>query len=193
MALVITSAPSDELLTVEDARQHLRVYTTDLDSDILAKIRAARDWCERWTQRTLRSTTTRTKKLAAWWCNDYRLPWPPLISVSSVTYYDASNNSQTLSISNYHVETSADGAGRLVWATNATIPGLYDRPDAVTITFTTGYTTIESSNANPLPPVALQAMKLATEMFWKAGTDEASVIEKAAKSLLGTVDWTGYA
>jgi uncharacterized phiE125 gp8 family phage protein len=194
MALVITSAPSDELLPVEDAKRHLRVYSSDLDDEVASLVQASRDYCERFTQRTLRATVTRTLKDCKWWCLDLRLPWPPLIAVSSVTYYDTSNVSQTLSSSNYHVETSSDGSGRLVWATSPTIPSLYDRPDAITVTFTTGYTTIEASSANPLPPVALQAMKTKLEELWGAGTEgQTKAAKEATDRLLGLVDWTGYA
>jgi len=59
-ALAITIAPSDELLSVEDAKRHLRLYSSDLDDEVASKIRSARDYCERFTQRTLRKTTTRT-------------------------------------------------------------------------------------------------------------------------------------
>jgi uncharacterized phiE125 gp8 family phage protein len=193
MALVITAAPSDELLTVVEAKEHLRVYTGDLDDDITRKIQAARDYCERYTQRTLRATVTRTYKTGEWWCKDLRLKWPPLIAVSSITYYDADNSSQTLASSNYHVETDADGSGRIVWATDATIPSLYDRPDAITVTFTTGYTAIEATSANPLPPVALHAMKCKLSELWGGTEGEMRANKEACDRLLGMVDWTGYA
>lgn len=194
MALAITSAPSDELLTVEEAKRHLRLYASDLDDEVASLIRAARDYCERYTQRTLRSTTTRTLKMSDWWCDSMGLPWPPLIAVSSVTYYDTSNASQTLSSSNYHVETSSDGTARIVWSASATIPSVYDRPDAITITFTTGYTTIESTSANPLPPVALQAVKTKMTELWGAGSEnETKAARECTDRLLAMVDWTSYA
>lgn len=208
MALVITAGPSDELLSVEDAKRHLRVMNGDLDDEITSLVRAARDYCERCTQRTFRKTVTRTLTLNWWWggivgqspyvtyqdlCKPLALPWPPLIAVSSVTYFDVSNVSQTLNSSNYVVVPSTDGGGRLVWAVNASPPGLYIRPDAVTVTFTTGYTSLDSTTA-PLPPVALQAMKMMLTVLWGAGTDnETKAAERCVENLLGTVDWTGYA
>jgi uncharacterized phiE125 gp8 family phage protein len=202
MALAITSAPEGELLTVEDAKRSLRLFDNSLDDEISALIVAARDYCERYTNRTLRTTVTRTLKQSCWWRDEYcrsdwrlnsqpaglRLPWPPLLAVSTVTYYDADNASQTLSSSNYSVELSTDGGGRISWASTATIPTLYSRPDAVTITFTTGYASLTT-----LPPVALQAMKLAVEMYFTKDTSLAEVNERSIKSLLGLVDWTGYA
>ncbi len=193
MPLVITAAPSDELLSVEEAKRHLRVMSGDLDDEIASLIRAARDYCERFTQRSLRTTVTRTLKQKAWWCKDIKLPWPPLLTVSGITYYDTDNASQTLGAGNYSVELSTDGGGRVLWTSTATIPALYDRPDAITITFTAGYASIDSTTA-PLPPVALQAMKTKLTELWGSGTEnEVKAAKECTDRLLGMVDWTGYA
>ncbi len=192
MPLVITAAPSDELLSVEEAKRHLRVLNSDLDDEIASLVRASRDYCERFTQRTLRTTVTRTLKLDAWWCSAVKLPWPPLLTVSGITYYDADNASQTLGTSNYSVELSTDGGGRVIWATDATIPALYSRPDAITITFTAGYASLDSTTA-PLPPVALQAMKTKITELWGGTETEVKAAKECTDRLLGMVDWTGYA
>lgn len=204
MALAITSAPTSELLSVEEAKRHLRLMSSDLDDEVQSKIRAARDYCERWTQRTLRTSTIRTLKIDRWWgatCdyqasginrysddrNALRLPWPPLLTVSGITYYDTDNASQTLGSSNYQVELSTDGGGRVIWASTATIPALYARQDAVTITFTTGY-----ASADAAPPVAMEAMKLAVSMLWPGRESERELNERSIRNLLAGVDWTGY-
>lgn len=188
-ALAITSQPDGELFSLEEAKRHLRVYDASFDDEITQLIRAARDYCERFTQRTLRTTVTRTLKQCEWWCDELHLPWPPLIAVSSVTYYDTDNALQTLASSNYSVELSTDGGGRIVWAYNATIPALYFRPDAVIVTFTTGY-----ADATALPPVAVTAFKTKLTELWGAGSDsEIEASRKATDRMLGLVDWTGYA
>jgi uncharacterized phiE125 gp8 family phage protein len=189
MPLVITSAPTDELLTVEEAKRHLRILSPDLDDEVSSLIRAARDYCERFTQRTFRAAVTRTLKLECWWGTELLLPWPPFLAVSSITYYDADNASQTLSSANYATELSTDGAGRLSWVWNATIPTHYDRPDAITITYTAGY-----ADVNALPPVALQAMKTKLTELYGTGTEsEVGAAMKCTDRLLGLVDWSGYA
>jgi len=188
-ALTITSQPDGELLSVDDAKRHLRVYDGSLDDEVTLLIRAARDYCERFTQRTLRTSVARTLKQCEWWCHELRLPWPPLLTVSAVTYYDSSNSLQTLASSNYSVETSTDGGGRIVWATAATIPSLYSRPDAVNVAFTTGY-----ADATALPPVALQAFKAKLTELWGSGSEsEIEAARKCTDRLLGLVDWSGYA
>lgn len=188
MALAVTSAGS-ELLTDVEAKTHLRVLSGDFDTQITALVRASRDYCEKFTQRTLRTSTTRAWKREDWWCEALDLPWPPLIAVSSITYFDTDNVSQTLSSGEYHVEIPTDGGGRIVWADDAEIPDLYARPDAVTITFTTGY-----ASQDVLPPVALQAMKTKLTELWAAGSEgEVRAAKECTDRLLGMVDWTGYA
>jgi uncharacterized phiE125 gp8 family phage protein len=190
MALLLTTEPASELLTVADAKRHLRLHDDSLDDEVTALIRAARDYCERWTQRTLREATARTLKMSDWWCKELHLPWPPLLSspALAVTYYDTSNASQTLSSANYEIEYSTDGGGRIVWATSATIPPLYDREDAVSIAFSTGY-----ASSTAIPPVALQAMKTKLTELWGAGTEsEVEAARKSTDRLLGLVDWSGY-
>lgn len=208
MALVITSAPTGELLSVEEAKRHLRLMSGDLDDEVASKVREARDDCERETQRTLRATVTRVLTQRCWWpmgyCTSYfgclesrhrdgsygslKLPWPPLIAVSSVTYYDSSNAQQTLSSTNYHVELSTDGFGRITWASTATIPSVYDRPDAIAITFTTGY-----ANADAMPPTAMAGIKLRLTELWGRGTEnEIKAAVTSSGRLMGKVDATGY-
>lgn len=187
MALVLTTAPTGELLSVEDAKRHLRVYDGSLDDEIASLIVAARDDCERETQRTLRTAVTRTLTRCDWWCSALTMPWPPLLGITSVAYYDADNASQTLSSTNYHVELSTEGFGRIVWTWNATIPAVYTRPDAVTVTFTTGYT------AATIPPTALQLMKVRLSELWGDGTEsEIKAAVECGRRLAGKIDATGY-
>jgi uncharacterized phiE125 gp8 family phage protein len=187
-AIVVTAA-GGELLTLEQAKRHLRVLQPDLDVEIETLLGVAREYCERFTARTLRLETSRTIKLCEWWCNDYRLPFPPLLSVTSVAYYDTDNVTQTLNSTNYYVELSSDGDGRIVWKPTATIPNLYDRTDAITITYKAGY-----ASADTCPKVALQAMRTKlTELFAVGSESELRAAAACTDRLLGLVDWTGYA
>lgn len=214
MALTITGTPTGELLSVDEAKRHLRLLSDDLDDELASLIRDSRDWCERITQRTLRAAVTRTLKFERWWsnyCSDgsyangllygfsehrhhrqsngLHLPWPPLIAVSSVTYYDINNALQTLASSNYSVSFSTDGGGRIDWVVNATIPAAYCRKDAITVLFTTGY-----ADATTIPPVALRAMKTTITELWGAGTgNEIKAARDCTARLLSSIDWTGYA
>lgn len=187
--IVITSAPTTELLSLDEAKRALRLYSSDLDDEVASLVRAARDYCERFSARTLRASTSRTIKLGNWWCNELELPFPPILGVTSITYYDASNVSQTLSTSYYYVELSTDDGGCVEWGYNAQIPTLYPREDAITVTYTAGYTDLDS-----VPPVAVQAMKCKIVELWGAGTEsETKAAKESCDRLLGLVDWTGYA
>ena len=189
MVLTVTSQPADEPLTVDEAKRHLRVLHADLDGEIETLVKVSRDYAERYAARTLRTSVTRVLKMSDWFCGELKLPFPPLLGVTSVTYYDTSAASQTLASSNYEVELSTDGGGRIVWAWDAVLPTLFTREDAVTVTFTTGY----SANT-AIPPLALHAMKTKlTELFGVGSENEIKAAKESTDRLLGMVDWTGYA
>lgn len=189
MALTITDAPTDELLSTADAKRHLRLYSSDFDDEITSLVQAARDDCERETGRTFRTAVERVYTACEWWYGEWKAPFPPLLAVGSIKYRDADNAEQTLNASNYHVVLSTDGFGKVVWAADASLPTVYDRPDAISVTFTTGY-----ADAASVPPAALQAMKVKLSELWGAGTDnEIRAAVECYKRLSGKVDLTSYA
>lgn len=68
------------------------------------------------------------------------LPLPPLQSVTSITYLDTNNASQTLASSEYVVVKGGEIAkGYIELAEGSSWPSTYDHPEAVTITFVAGY------------------------------------------------------
>lgn len=189
MSLRVTEEPADEPLSIADAKQHLRYFADDADTEIASLVKAARDDCERETGRTLRGAVTREWTRCEWWCDSVKLPFPPLLTVEEVRYYDADNAEQTLNAANYIVELSTDGWGKLTWAADADQPATYSRPDAITIEFTTGY-----ADAAAMPPSALHAIKVKLSELWGAGTEnETKAAVECAKRLLGKFDMTSYA
>jgi len=187
--IVVTNEPSSELLSLDEAKRHLRLYSSDLDDEVSSLIAVARDYCERYAARTLRAAVTRTVKLEEWWCDELKLPFPPIIEVTGITYYDVTNASQTLASSNYYVEMSTDGGSCIEWVLTATIPATYWREDAITVTYTAGY-----ASAEALPPVVKQAMKCKLTELWGAGTEgEVKAAKESCDRLLSLVDWSGYA
>lgn len=191
-ALTITAEPINEPLSLDEAKRHLRRIDNDLDTEIESLIAAARDYCERTTQRTLRVDVERQLTMAAWPSGPIYFPWPPLRSVDAVIYIgegDDEHDAQTLDDANYHVELSTNGGGQLVWAADADFPAVADRPDAICVMFTTGYET-----AAAVPETAMQAMKTKlTELFGVGTENELKAAREATQRLLATVDWTGYA
>lgn len=134
MAFVQTVAPAAEPLTLAEAKAHLRVDGTDEDTLITALIVAAREQAEAFLRRALITQTWRldADRFAAMMA----LAYPPIVSVSSVTYTDIDGNSQTVATSVYELD-AAEAIVRLKY--NQTWPSARDHPDAVKITYVAGY------------------------------------------------------
>jgi uncharacterized phiE125 gp8 family phage protein len=134
-------------------KAYLRVDGTDDDSVIEALMLAAREEVETFCGLTL-LTTTYALRLDAFPCNGViRLPRPPLQSVTSIVYLDDAGVSQTLATSNYVVNTYSM-PGQILMTSSGTWPGTYDQYNAVTITYTAGFTLAT------IPERAKMAMKL---------------------------------
>lgn len=187
-ALTVDVAPEDEPVSVEEAKRHLRILSDDFNGEVLDALAAAREWCESRINRTLRSSVTRTAAYSGWPRDPIRLPWPPLLSVVSVKYYDAEDADQTLAAANYRVHLSTDGLGHVEYDEDVTLPDVASRDDAVRIQFTTGYAD------GAIPPKAKQAILMKTAVLWGDMTGrDLGYTEKAANSLLDACDWGSYA
>jgi len=155
LAPVRTAAPAESILTTAEARAHLRVTSSDEDTYISSLIAAAEAYLDGYSGILGRALVTQT------WsqsfdgfpaCGELRLPLGNVQSVSSVSYYDESNNAQTFS--SYSVVTDARGP-KLALDADASWPGTYNRPDAVTVTWVCGY-----GDASDIPEAIIHAAKL---------------------------------
>jgi uncharacterized phiE125 gp8 family phage protein len=127
----------DAMITLVDAKLHARIDSTYEDSLVNSLIRAAGSIAENKTGRAFMQSTW-VMNSNDWPDTDYRgffkLYPGPLISVTSVQYY-LNNVLTTLSAGNYQVDTvSIPGKIRIINPVSVD-----DRPDAVQITFKTGY------------------------------------------------------
>jgi uncharacterized phiE125 gp8 family phage protein len=188
MILVETSSTGVLPVTLEQAQSQLACLGSDHTARIDLLIAAATDWAERFSQRTLRVSVTRTLSLCDWWDDPLVLPWPPIASVTSVKYSDADNVEQTLTSTYYRLLTDTYGTGRIEWTPTAVLPTLYDRGDAIRVLFVTGVA------AASVPAVAKQAILLKIEELWGQGDGrDLDRYGKCAADLLGLVDWPRYA
>ena len=148
-------APTEEPLTVEQVKDHLRVDGTDQDIWIEERIVAAREYCEGFQNRAY---ITQTWDLYLDWfsCGDccIKIPKPPLVSVTSITYLDTAGVSQTLAASTYKVDTVSE-LGRIALAYGQSWPSTYDEINTVVIRFVAGY-----GAAAAVPKRVTQAMYL---------------------------------
>jgi uncharacterized phiE125 gp8 family phage protein len=162
----LVAAPAAEPITTAQAKAHLRVDHSDDDAYIAALIQACRVELEARSHRKLVEQTW-DLKLSAFPDHDrIRLPFPPLRSVTSITYYDGDGASQTLSASIYRVHAPSGDLPTNAWIERVdgmSWPVTVTRDDAVTIRLVCGYapagTSPEDYGAN-IPGLFTAALKL---------------------------------
>lgn len=138
MGLAVYTAATEDPVTTAEMKAHSHIDTSDDDAKIAALISAATEDTQSFLWRQL-CTATFTLTLDRFPWSDYiDLPRPPLQSVTHVKYYDLSNTLQTLSSSDYEVDTSTE-PGRIYIDRSIGWPSVYDRRNAVEIRFVAGY------------------------------------------------------
>mgnify|MGYP003649325872 CR=1 FL=1 len=159
LAPVRTAAPSLEPVTLAEVKTHLRVDHTDEDDYIAALISAAIEQLEGHVGilggRALVNQSWRQD--FGGFAADLRLSLSPLVSVTSVTYYDADNAQQTLAASVYQAFDDALGP-YLATAPGESWPSAYGRVDAVSVTFVAGYGATAASVPAPIRAAIMLAV-----------------------------------
>lgn len=160
MGLRLISEPEEWPITLDEAKKHLRVDTDDDDELIEAFIEAATDYCDGATGYLGRALVEQTWELVLdeFPADEIKIPMPPLISVDSVKYDDASGVEQTLSASEYTVDDISE-PGWLLPVSGAW-PSAYDSVNAVRIQFTCGYAATGSPAVQTVPGTIKSAIKL---------------------------------
>ena len=190
MAVSVAVEPTDDLLTVAQIKAYLRYDDTDQD-DLITSLRdAAVAYAQRYTGRRFMSVTLdfsfddfpasglRINALGelvtvshGGYSRSIELPGPPTQSITSVTYTDASGDSQTLSTDVYQLLTSDDGRSFLTEKYNQQWPDCRDIERCVTVRLVVGY-----EDADSVPDEIKLAVKmLVAEWFDKdrSGVDVA--------------------
>lgn len=135
-----TVEPAAEPMTLAEAKLWLKVTQAITDDEISSLLRTVREEGELQTGRSW-LTKTLVLRLRCWPSDgELELPVPPLLSVSSVKYYDTSSVQQTLSAALYFVTPSTEG-GKVTLKNDAEWPDLEDlgRPFPIEVTFVAGY------------------------------------------------------
>jgi len=186
MTLQLVAPPAVEPVTLSDAKAFLRIGTDHEDNLIMQLIAAARQRVEAETCRALVSRTYR-ETLDAWdgparidasACL-FRLPMPPLISVTSITIHDADNVGTVWDAANYVVDTASD-PGRI-----AARSGGFPRPGravaGIEIVFVAGY----GAGADDVPDALREAvLRLTADAYLNREGDSARFLPLAVQSLL---------
>lgn len=184
MGLSLVTGPTVEPLSLQEAKDHLRVSIADDDGLIAGYILAARRYAENYTRRVLCSSTWdyTIDRCWPWKCVDgymthrIELPIPPLQSVSSISYVDIDGATQTLSASDYVVKID-DTFGIIEPAYNATWPDLRHQLSAATVRFIAGYD-------GDVPDEIRTAIMLHVEILHDRNPNDRELLETARDSLL---------
>lgn len=136
MALRRTTDAATEPVTTAEAKAHLRVTTSTDDTLIDSLVKAARQMAENELGRAL-ITQTWTRTLDEF-PDAIRLYYPPIISVTSLKYYDTAGVQQTLDPSLYSVDLKSE-PGYVVPAYNTCWPATLCTINAVECVYTAGY------------------------------------------------------
>jgi uncharacterized phiE125 gp8 family phage protein len=191
--LKVIAAPTEEPISIEQARLHLRLDVNDDspptnpdDSLLEAQIPAAREWCEGWAERAFAAQTLELA-LDAFPSGAIALPRSPVISVESVKYLDTAGDEQTLPAEEYALDNYAEPA-LLAPAYGATWPAARTAINSVRVRYLAGFTTGDSPDEAPLPFAVRAAMLLVLGHLYENRENSAQVkledIPLGARALL---------
>jgi len=134
----LITAPSTTPVDLATAKLQAKVDGSVEDTLLTAMLQAATDLVQDYIQRQLMQATWELQ--LTHWCTDadgyIKLPNAPLVKVESVKYDNSANQEQTLSASEYQVDTTAE-PGRIRFT--GTLPSVYDKPNAIRIRYVAGY------------------------------------------------------
>lgn len=171
---VRTVAPAETPVTLAEAKAACRVDFDDDDAVITGLIAAAVDHLDGHAGvlggRALVTQTWQQDFPHP--CDPLRLAIWPVASVTSVTYYDADNASQTLASSVYQLFADARG-NYLGLKPDQDWPSVYDRRDALRVTYVAG------AAVNAVPPAAKTAI-LMLVAHWYANREAVADGAKAS-------------
>jgi uncharacterized phiE125 gp8 family phage protein len=156
--LRIVQYSSIELITLEQARLHLRIYETDAgthpdDSLIEALISASRQYAEQFLGRTLTQTIYEYRIDA--FTTEIELPVPPVVLIDGITYLDDDGVRQTVDPLIYELDENPDSPVIKLLADEEWPSGTLVR-----IQFTAGYVLTEESPLLPILPFTIRAAML---------------------------------
>ena len=175
----IITPPEFLPVTLQEAKDHLRVDHADEDALIESLIMAAVDSVEGYTRRAI------VTRLVDVYFDAFsalmEMPLSPLKSVESITYIDADGITQTLADTEYNVYTSRT-PGAIGPAYGKTWPSVQCQKDAITVRIQAGY----GDAWNTVPPAVRAAILLMIGHLYE--NREAVIVGQAVNTLPLAVD-----
>jgi uncharacterized phiE125 gp8 family phage protein len=198
-SLARQTQPAVEPVTLAEAKSHLRVDTADDDTYITGLIRAAREWCEQYLDRTLVHTqwVMRFDRFPPDGTHDIELPRPPIVASGTatavaLTFTFENGTTSTYSTASYRVDrASTPGAVKTLYG-QAWPPHLQD-DNSISVTWWGGY----GPSGSDVPQSIRHAM-LMLVAFWYDNRSTVLVgsiskqLEFAVESLLSSQKWGSY-
>jgi uncharacterized phiE125 gp8 family phage protein len=138
MKYSISTAATTLPVSIAEVKKHLRIESYgDHDDMIESYIEAATDTIEKRANIMIGSQTWKLFLSSEEVTENIFFYKSPITSISSIKYYDSDNALQTLSSSLYTTVLDIRPAQIII----SELPSVYDRTDAMEITFVGGYTT----------------------------------------------------
>lgn len=139
MGLKVLTPVATEVVSLADAKVHLRVDHSSDDDLITALISAAREECEHLLERSIGQQTL-SLSLDAFPADGIELPRPPVTSIVSIEYVDADGVTQALAGASYYLDDEQEPSW-VVPAYGVDWPDTRNEANAVVVTYVAGYTT----------------------------------------------------
>lgn len=175
MLKTIVTRPTDLPVTLEQLKEQVIVGVDDNDILLKSYLQAEIDYLDGPTGvlgRALMAQTVMQSFGAFSEC--LRLPYGPALSIASVTYQDDDDTEQTLEDwALYEDETGS----YVRFPSGSVFPSVFDRPDAVTVSYSAGY-----SDADTVPEPLKQAIRLLAAT-WNMCREDSSDIKSLMQSM----------
>ena len=139
MGLKVITPPTSEVVSVAEAKAHLRVTHTDEDAYIGVLISAAREQAEQLTERAIGEQSLLLQLDA--FPDEILLQYPPIIAVDSLQYRDTDGDMQTIDPANYTLDTGLEPSWILP-AVDYEWPETDESANALQVTYRAGYTDV---------------------------------------------------
>ena len=206
MNIITVTPPTVEPVTDAEAFFSLRI-TADPEADVSDEpelgevqrcVQSAREECERLTSRSfvqrtlrlLRGPSKGTERRGLEWymnggsdaLNDIELPAGPVVSVSSVKYYDEANTLQTVDPASYFMVQSLVQKLKFL---DTFQPSIYLREDAIQIEYVAGFPPVDADYRANVPAAIKQAILLLTHAYYDGLTPpQMEAVRGAAQNML---------
>lgn len=147
MSLRLVTPAATTIVSVAEAKAHLRVLHSDDDTYIGSLVAAAQDWVageKSWLGRSVISQTWELT-LSSFPVDRTDIPKPPLVSVDGVFYTPADGGAEVEITTFRTLDAGVANGGYILPAKNESWPATDGEPGSVRIEFTAGFSTVPPS------------------------------------------------